>query len=253
MSKTSKMHELLAVEGEIQQGYQKILKETGATFDKGSHFLGHHKTLKMFSEDRAHEESAAESHKKVDDTVDSKLRWAWKAVRRYTDAVLQKEATNQTAVADIVVDDTVLAENMPAPFLLNLEKRLAEVRALYDKIPTLAPGVEWADDPGQGDGIFRAIHDEVKQKTENELESRVLYDATKEHPAQIKEWTVNKPVGNYHLTQYSGMVSPAKKAILLGRIDQLIRAVKKARQRANQAEVVKVHVGEQLFNFIHGA
>ena len=48
------------------------------------------------------------------------------------------------------------------------------------------------------------------------------------------------------------MISPAEKSAILGRLDKLTRAVKKARQKANTAEVTKVTIGEELFKYIHG-
>jgi hypothetical protein len=47
------------------------------------------------------------------------------------------------------------------------------------------------------------------------------------------------------------MITPARKSELLDRIDKLLRAVKKARQRANGTEVVKVNVGKSIMDFIN--
>ena len=51
-------------------------------------------------------------------------------------------------------------------------------------------------------------------------------------------------------TTWSGMISSAQKSAILGRMDKLIRATKKARQRANTQEVVKVTISKKLIDFL---
>ena len=48
------------------------------------------------------------------------------------------------------------------------------------------------------------------------------------------------------------MISPAEKSALLGRIDKLIQATKKARQQANAAEVVNREIGRKIMDYING-
>lgn len=47
------------------------------------------------------------------------------------------------------------------------------------------------------------------------------------------------------------MMSVSEKSKILGRIDDLLLAVKKARQRANNVDVQKVNVGAKLLNYIN--
>jgi hypothetical protein len=84
------------------------------------------------------------------------------------------------------------------------------------------------------------------------MKHKVLYDATEEHPAQLETWSEDIPIGKFTETLWSGMLSPAEKSAKLGRIDKLLRAVKKARQRANAVDVVDVTIGKELFNYIEG-
>ena len=84
------------------------------------------------------------------------------------------------------------------------------------------------------------------------FKSQVLYKATVEHPAQIEKWEEQVPVGKYVKKVWSGMLTPARKSELLGNIDKLISAVKKARQRANATVVVKLNVGQKFIDFING-
>ena len=245
-----KLHELLAVEGDLEGTFKKILAEAKVTFEKRvAHFFEIHKKLEMFAEDA---KEAPEEHQEMVTTVQDKLDYVREHVVRYFDAVLQKEATNQSATADLVIDGKTIAPNLPATFLLGLESRLKIVRSLYEQIPTLPPGIKWEKAPEKGDHVYRAVYSEEKFKTAKTFQHKVLYHATKEHPAQIERWEEVENVGKYTTDKWSGMLSPAEKSLLLGRFDKVIRAVKKARQRANTTEVEKTTIAEALFAYING-
>ncbi len=245
----SVIHELLAVEGDLEGAHKKILDETKVTFKKKpEHFMGQHRKLEMFRDDNI---KHPEEFKALDTTVAEKLAHMQKTEVRYFDVMLQKEASNQVAVADLVVDGSTIAEKVPVTFLLGMETRLKHLRSAYEFIPTLAPGVEWRIDESQGDNVYVNAKPIEQMKTETIIEPVVLYEATKEHPAQVKESKKVINVGKYVTTHWSGMISPAEKSILLARIDKLIRAFKKARQRANTTKVVKRTIGKELFDYIH--
>ncbi len=243
------LHELLAVEADLDGAHKKILDETRLTFTKkADHFMGQHRKLEMFIEDGI---SYPEEFKKIDTTVQDKLDHMQKTEVRYFDALLQKEATNQNATADLIIDGIIIETNLPATFLLGMETRMKHLRVAYEHIPTLAPGIEWEKDSSQGDNIYKTTKPQEKLKTDTKIEAVVLYEATKEHPAQIKEVSNVKTVGKYSLTAWSGMITPAEKSEFLARIDKLIRAFKKARQRENTTEVNKRTIGKKLFSYIN--
>jgi hypothetical protein len=101
-----------------------------------------------------------------------------------------------------------------------------------------------------GPGIFRADLDDVRDKAEKKTEYITVAPATEAHAAQVAKEMNTLVVGKFTTKKWSGMISPAEKSDVLARVDALIRAVKRARQRANQAEVVKTTVGNKLFEFI---
>lgn len=244
----AKLHELLAVEGDLEGTYRKILEETKTTFTKKTeHFMGFVRTLQLFDEEAA---PLAPDYKELDSTVDAKLDYQKGHVVRYLDAVLQKELTNTTAKADLVIDGKKIAKELPATFLLGLETKLKHVRDVYSTIPTLQPGVKWVKDEDKGKGVYITENPEETYQTEKVVEPVVMYEATKEHPAQVKEAAKTIKTGKFTRKVWSGMLSPAEKSIILGKIDKLIRAAKKARQRANATEVVKATVAKEIFNYI---
>jgi len=248
-----KMHELLAVESDREAVFKKVVTEAGDTFRKRSdHFLGHHKTLEMKEEGKEMAEAAAEDHKAMVTTVGKKLDYVSNPVVTYLDAVLQKECTNQVAKADLVLPDgTVLGKDLPATFLLGLESKLKFLRQMYENIPTLSPGTEWVADDQMGEGVYKSKHLETKAKTETTVEHKVIVEATEHHPAQIGEASITEVVGVFKTKHWSGMISPARKSELLGRLDVLMQAAKQARMRANSADTIDRKIGKELVDYIN--
>lgn len=244
-----RLHELLAVEGDLEGTYRKITKETIANFSKhAERYFGGHQRIELFD---AEDPVETDVHKQLDDTVRAKLGYTTEHIVRYLDAVLQKEATNQLATANIVIDDVTIVENVPATMLLGLEKKLKDIRSVYEAIPTLKPGVSWVIDETQGENIYRREHDDEKFRTKKVRKNHEVSPATDKHPAQMEVYTEDLKVARIVTTEWSGMISPAEKSAYLARIDKLSRAVKEARQRANRQEVVKTSVGRLLFAYVN--
>lgn len=251
MSKTPKLHEVLAVLADLEGTQKKIHDETIKTFSsKQGHFQAAHRTLSMFDDARKPEEAGAEQRSELVTTVADKLDYMSESHIRYWDALLQQEATNQIAKADLEVNGKIIAQDLPATFLLAMEKRLKNLRGIYAAIPTLDPGVEWVEDTSAGKNIFKTAYPERTQKQEKAMKHQVLVEPTEHHPAQIEKWAENVVVGTYSITRQSSMITPAQKSEYLERIDNLIHEVKKARQRANSTEIVKKNIGKDIFEYI---
>jgi hypothetical protein len=236
------LHELLAVETAKRGAYKKILEETGHVFsNKPELFMATVRELQMFDEniksDFPTERTAMAT------TVDDKLEYVSEFINEFLDIAYQREATNQLAKADIVVNDKVILKDVPATFLLGLEGYLKEIRQVFEKIPTLSVSVEWEKDESFGKGVFRQKFPEEKLKTALQFKSTILAPATDKHPAQIEKWQEQVPVGKFLKHIWSGMISSSKKSETLSNIDTLLDAVKKARQRANCQECVTKKVG----------
>ena len=246
-----KLHELLAVESDADGVAKKVSSEAKSTFSKRTeHFMGQERKLEMIVES-SEDMSVHDSRQELTTTVSDKLKYLEGQLAKYWDVVYKKECANGEARADIVVGDKTIATGVPATFLLGLEKKLQAYREVCTMIPTLQPGVKWVLDPSMGDNIYKMEPAEKKFKTEKEPQFRVLYDATDHHPAQIDKWDSTKNVGVYTRNVWSGMISTSEKSELLGRIDDLLGAVKQARRRANGVEVTAGRIAKQLFDFIH--
>ena len=111
-------------------------------------------------------------------------------------------------------------------------------------------GIEWASAPELGNNVYNRVHPAVTFKTRKTFRHKVLVEATREHPAQIEKWSEDENVGKFITDSWSGMLTPAEKSDMIGRIDTLAQAVKQARQRANTTEVVKIQLAKSLVDFI---
>lgn len=248
----AKLHEVLAVESGLQTTAKAISAETIRTFGKKEeHFTAQTKTLEFFAEEDA-KLNMAESRAMVT-TVQQKLSYMQTSHIKALDAYLQKESTNQRANADIEIDGLALATDIPATVLLGLETKLAELRKVYEEIPTLAPGVTWEFDLEQSGArdVYRSANPGITFRTKRVTKPIVMAPATKEHPAQVQAITEDVPVAKITTQDWSGMMSSADKSELLGRLDKLLRAVKRARQRANSTEVEKRSIGKAIFGYLH--
>lgn len=243
-----KLHELLAVEGALKATAGKIGSETTDTFNKRKHlFTGHFKT---YHPDDEHGDRFDPEVKKVEYTVEERLDYTLKHMSRFIDANFQKESTNTLAKADIIIDGKKIAEDVPATMLLGLEKYLTVLFMVYQTIPTLEPGKNWGVDSKKTD-IYTAT-DKSVYKTAKKTTAVVLYEATTEHPAQVKEVVEDIRIGSWTIELQSSCITPRKKSEYLERIQILMAAIKKARARANNQEVKNVHIAGKLFEYIKG-
>lgn len=248
--KKAQLHQLLAVvDSDLRGSSEAILTESRKVFGKESNFSGATRRLEMFDVDLEHE-NVSESNEVVT-TVPDRLQYTLKATGRYWDGLLQKEATNQLATANVIVGDETIIENAPAQWLLRMEKELKAVRGLAVTIPTHDANVAWVDST-KGKHILQTAEPSVTFKTEKVQTFVEASPATKEHPAQVAQVNKNINVGKWTKTLFSGAISSAEKASLIGRLDQLVVAFKKARARANQQEIQKITAAKQLQAFILG-
>lgn len=250
--KKGKLHAVLAVEGELKNVAAKVVAEGINTFTKKvEHFTGHVKRLEMFDENRKGEEDAGCEDKVVTSTVNQKLDYVSEHLIRFLDALAQKERTNCDAKADVVIGGLVLMGDVPVTLLLSVENHLMKLRALYESIPTLKPGITWLPDENMGDDIFRAEVDAVTTKTEKSIKVISLAKPTKEHKEQVQAINADTVIGKYVTVNYSGMVSSSQKSKMLDRLDKLVQAVKKARTVANIEDVVDIPIGKKIVEYIN--
>lgn len=247
MSKT-KLHEVLAVESDREQAANAILAETLTTFTKRTeHFIGKHTKYVPFDENSP---DADETARDIVTTVKDKLSHCLSVAGRALDVTATKDMTNTKACASIEIDGKAITGPLPATTLLMLENRLKKWIEIFLAIPTLAPGRSWQLTPEKGAGVYLDPLPEAKFRTKKETMHKVLYEATKEHPAQIDKWAEDVRIGRITETTWCSMYSPAEKSELLERAQTLLVATKQARQRANAQECEQVDLADALIKFL---
>lgn len=247
----AKLHQVLAVEADLEGKYKRVSEESKKTFGKAAMFTGFNRKLVLFAEAAEGAAEFPEENASLETTVAERLAYNAKAISKYLDAVMQKEATNQVASAQLMVRGVVIADDVPATMLLALESRLKYIRGIYEAIPTLPAGTEWEPSTTRGDNIWDMVHPEEKLKTELTFKSQIIVEPTEHHPAQIEKWQEQMPVGKFVKKIWSGMITTAKKSELLDKIDALIKAVKMARQQANSTKVLETKIGQSVMDFIN--
>lgn len=244
----AKLHELLAVEADLFKTATAMLADAATTFaKKPEHFLGQVRSVTYLSEDRQAENITDE--KRLTTTVDERLDYALEYAGKYWDAVLQKEATNQDAVADLDFRGKTILKDAPATFLLGMEDRIKKLRDVIVVIPTLNPALSWDEADDEGKSVYTAKA-ATQMKTEKKLDYITVAPATDKHPAQVKDWTADVNVAKIETFHTSGMWTPARKAQVLANLDEVSMEIKKARQRANMADVKKIKAADAIIGAI---
>lgn len=245
----SKLHELLAVETNLENQANKCRTDLINTFEKKRHLFEEKRIVFVPNSEGA--QPVIEHQSDIQSTVRKELDWIQAHIAKALDASYQVAEANTEARADVVLDDdaaTVLLKQLPATALLELEKRVAEVQQLIAAIPTLDPAKGFQIDSQRG--VFKA-REVNKVRTKKEAKVIVKYDATKEHPAQTELISVDVPVGSIQEQEWSGLLTPADKAELLDRVESVGRAVRRARSRANEAEIdSQKKIGNKLLKYV---
>lgn len=241
-----KLFQHIAVEPELKGAHEKMRAETLKVFKGSDLFVGF---SKEYSPKDADGDKLPPERKEVVTTVNKRLEWTSKSVIELLDYEMTKDVANMQAKASLEVDGKVIAENVPATTLLSLEKRLREVREYYDAIPTLDMAKAWK--PEDNSDIFK-FGPVVQNKTAKKTVALTLAPATKEHPAQVKDFVEDVTIGHFETMNFSGALHPGNKAGYIERIDKLIVAVKGARMRANEVATTDAKIGKSIFDYIHG-
>ena len=244
----SKLHEILAVESNLENQANKCRTDLLNTFEKRRVLFEEKKIV--FTPSTEGEQETVESQLDIQSNIPKEITWISQHIAKALDASYQVAEANTRARADVELEDgAVVLRNVPATSLLELEKKLAEVHALVAAIPTLDPTKGFVKDESRSN-IYKA-REVVKVRTRKGKRVIVLYNATTEHPAQTQLIDEDLPVGKLREQEWSGLITPAAKSEMLDRAEILIRAVRKARSRANDIEVDSTQkIGNTLLKYV---
>jgi hypothetical protein len=232
----AKLHELLAVEGNLKAQADKVTNDTmSVTFqNKKHHFVQKVVTYKPLAEGAP---EVKEEQLDIQTTVPKEIAWLTQFLLKSLDASYQVDEGNTQARADVILEDgTTLLDQVPATCLLELEKRIQALHKFVQSIPTLDPAKGFRPDESMGVGVYKA-RDDVRPRTKKVLKYVQISPATDKYPAQVKDWTEDEITGYATVSEWSGLITTADKGRLIERVEDLQRAVKQARSRANSVDV----------------
>lgn len=248
-----KMHELLAVFDDQKGQATKTRSDLISTFSTKSHLF--RKKVVTFRPAQEGVAPVTEAQSDIQSTLSKELDWVSNFLAKSIDCGYQIDLGNTIAKADLTVEEdgkvTLQIKNVPATFLLQLEKHLLAVKELAVAIPTLDPAQGFAPDEKSGKGIWKA-REVIKERTKKTKKVLVLAPPTDKHPAQVQPYDEDVPVGTVMEQEWSALTTPAIKSAVLANIDTLLQAVKKARSRANAIDLdpAGAKIGRQLLDYI---
>lgn len=231
----AKLHELLAVDSNLKGQAGKCRSELANTFQKKHHLF--QEKLVRFSPLGEGKEPETESQSSIQTTVRAEVVWLSNILAKQIDCSFAIDVANTEARGDIILDDgTKLASGVPTTALLQLEHRVKEVLEFAKQIPTLDPAKGFDIDPARIKGTYMA-REVKKPRTQKVEEFIVVVQPTKEHPAQTAKQSRDVVTGTIQELEWSSLITPADKATILERGEQLLRAITQARSRANGQEI----------------
>lgn len=241
-----KLNQIVAVvngkKSEAQKGLTEVYRKCGVA----ELFTGLSRT---YAPKNDGDEVLPSEGKQVQYTVAEALKEFQEVLGGLVDVVATQDFANGDARADVVVDEVKVLEQVPVTYLLFLEKQLVDLHTFVSKLPTLDSGENWTLDPNRD---LYVSSTSVTNRTKKILQSKVLYEATKEHPAQLEKWNEDVTVGYWNIVKFSGAVSVRAKKEMVDKVKKLQDAVKFARENANSLEVKQVKVSDKIFSYLFG-
>jgi hypothetical protein len=241
------LSQVVGVEKQLRKKDNEVGTKLKKDVQAPSVVTGSTKLFEPLNDDIPEVQRAPDEYQEVALTVPDALDLAAKYAIPALDVVATKDTTNQSAVADIAYDGSLI-EDVPISHLLFLENYLQEWRTFVAVLPVLDPSRKWTMVDGQ-----RGLHRSEPEKTHRTLPDTVpvtLYDATDKHPAQVQLVQKSVHVGTFTKTILSGAITQDRKRKLLDNVDGLLSAVKDAISRANRTDAEEVTEGNMIFGIL---
>lgn len=242
----AKLHQILAVESGIRNQSDKDL--TAA-----HHGLKHPDLLKglfrTYQASREDGEKLPDERTELQTRVPDVIKATVAILEKKFDIVATRDYSNMSARADIVLENgTILMTSVPATYLLWLEKQLVDLHTFVCGLPVLPADTEWDWDANQN--CYKNRHEIKTTRTNKVPYALLLAPATDKHPAQVVKETKDEIVGYYTTMKYTGALPAIKIKAMKERVEELQKATKLAREKANQNDVVDQKLGMTILKQI---
>jgi hypothetical protein len=243
----AKLNQIIAVEKGVKSKSFQELTEAHHAVQKAALLTGLSRTYQP--KDEEGEQLPPESTR-VQVRVAEVMAEVRQALTRLFDVILTKDVANGAAKADIVVDGTTIATEVPVTYLLFLEKQLTDLHTFVKKLPSLDAAESWSFNDSADCWSTEAVR---TIRTKKVPRNHVKAEATEKHPAQVEVYYEDIPVGYWSTVKFSGALPAKRISELLERVEKLQHAVKFAREEANGTDVVDRKVGDKVFGYLFGS
>jgi hypothetical protein len=243
----ARLNQIIAIEKGTKSRSFQDLTEAHHTLQKPALLAGIARTYRP--KDEEGEQFPPESTR-VQMKAEDVIRKTVEVLTKLFDVTATKDWTNCRARADVVVDGRVLLTQVPATYLLFLEKQLVDLHTFIRKLPILDASETWTFDSSADAWATEPVQ---TAKTKKIPRNHVKAEATDKHPAQVEVYYEDVVVGYWRTVKYSGALPAQRVNELLARVEKLQQAVKFAREEANDVEADEQKVGERVLGYIFGA
>ncbi len=240
----ARQNQIIAVEKGIKSRSFQEITEAHQALQKQTLLTGIARTYRP--KDEEGEQLPPESTR-VQMKADDVIRQVTESLTRLFDITAAKDWTNCKARADVVVDGQTVLTQVPATYLLFLEKQLVDLHTFIKKLPVLDASETWQFDQSADCWATEPVQ---TVKTRKLPRNHVKAEATDKHPAQVDVYYEDVVVGYWRTVKFSGALPAQRVNELLGRVERLQSAVKFAREEANSIEADEQKVGEKVFHYL---
>ncbi|HEY3992116.1 MAG TPA: hypothetical protein VGM01_04460 [Ktedonobacteraceae bacterium] len=239
-----KLNQIIAVEKNIKSRALQDLTEAHHSLQKTALLGGISRTYRPKDEEG---EQLPPEATKVQLKSEEIIRKTNETLTKLFDVVATKDWANCQAKADVIVDGQKLLSNVPATYLLFLEKQLVDLHTFIKKLPLLDASESWTFDQSADCWATEPV---MTTKTKKVPRNHVKAEATEHHPAQVEVYYEDITVGNWRTIKFSGALPAKRVNELMERVEKLQEAVKFAREEANGLEVEDVKTGEAVLGYL---
>ena len=240
------LSQIIAIVKDKKDKAAKVLAAAENKFGKANIISGLSRTYTPYEDDG---EKFPPESTRVQEKVRGILSDVQKHLASLFDVIAVNEWTNAEARANIVVDGRTLLADVPATYILFLEKQIAELLNFAHKIPVLDASELWHHDATSDTYATDPVETVRTKKNHRPF---ILYEATKEHPAQVQVLAEDIPVGRWKIIKFSGALPAQHVNEMATRLEKLQEAVKCAREEANRHDVIPKYVGDVVLSYVFG-
>lgn len=238
-----RLNQIIAIEKTTKAKAQHDVDEIYKAAQKPSNFDGFTKTYRRKNDEDDEVPPQRQNVQLVAEQALNEIADRWTLLFNVT---ADKDVANRFATAEVALDGLSL-EALPVTYLLFLEKQLTDLHTIVSKFPTLDPAHRWKKDANSDEYVTEP---ELTTRTKKTQRALVLHPPTIEHPAQTQLITEDVAAGTWEHVRRSGALPAPRKRQILDRIEALQRAVKIAREEANEQSVDQHEIGAKLFSWI---